>query len=683
MSASTIVINDVEPRRQYTATASQTVFDFPYPFFNDGDLDVYLTPSGQAADDAADLLTISADYTVSGANTQSGGQITLTNPATAGDVITIERVVDLARTSDYQVAGDLLAETLNTEQDTEIMISQQLRKDIDRSVARSATSTSTASLVLPEPVAGKAIGWNGAASALENVEPSQSATADSVFDTKAQLVLQSIDAGLIVETRGYTAAGDNGGAQYLVKTAAQFGGTPDGYGDHSLANGNVAVLQSPRAINIRQYGATGDGSTDDTLAIQAALDKAATFAFGFVPGVYIPEGKYLTTGVVVASYITLFGDGDMSILSLPADVAAGTYSIVSITQDSANSIVMRNFSIWGDNNNQANSPTVYGLRIDTDAPIIYNRFEGLYIKECSTSALFVAAGSGGIDNSFFDRCMFRDSTGSANVYINAADKVDFVQCRIRSGKTGSGHGVLLDNTGVSRVSFKDCRIDDNLGIGIYATNTLGQITVSNCEFIGNTGGGIFLDRSDNSIASNNLMIDNGGAADAHIKTDQSSDSIVSGNVMSGGQGYGIHLDQADNCIVDQNIISGGSGTAAGIYADVSDHSSISNNNVSNRQGHGIFLNVSTYNNVNSNRVYNVGQDSAGLGGIVLDGSSDTNTLQLNNVSSTASQKHSYGIWVASALADANLVTNNSLLDALTANLQDSGTGTVTAAGNRV
>ena len=58
MSATTIIVNDESPRRQYTATAGQTVFDFPIPFFEQGDLTVYLTPSGQTADDAADLLVI-------------------------------------------------------------------------------------------------------------------------------------------------------------------------------------------------------------------------------------------------------------------------------------------------------------------------------------------------------------------------------------------------------------------------------------------------------------------------------------------------------------------------------------------------------------------------------------------------------------------------------------------------
>jgi hypothetical protein len=170
MSASTIIVNDETPRRQYTATSGQTVFDFPIPFFEEGDLTVYLTPVGNTADDTADLLTITTDYTVNGENTQDGGEIVLTTGATTGDIITIIREVDIARTTDYQAAGDLLAETLNREQDINIMIAQQLRADHAGIVSRAVSSSSTADLTLPEPDGNYILGWNAAADGLQNFQ---------------------------------------------------------------------------------------------------------------------------------------------------------------------------------------------------------------------------------------------------------------------------------------------------------------------------------------------------------------------------------------------------------------------------------------------------------------------------------------------------------------------------------
>lgn len=74
---------------------------------------------------------------------------------------------------------------------------------------------------------------------------------------------------------------------------------------YSLINGAPA--------NVLDFGAAGDGTTDDTAAIQAALDAAEA--------VYFPSGTYKVTGTLDISALNrqhIYGDGKTSIISYSA-----------------------------------------------------------------------------------------------------------------------------------------------------------------------------------------------------------------------------------------------------------------------------------------------------------------------------------------------------------------------------
>ncbi len=87
------------------------------------------------------------------------------------------------------------------------------------------------------------------------------------FDNVAKLKLATLTTGQFVETGGYYTKGGGGAAKYLI-VAPQ---AADGYGDHVLANGNVAVLQTKGdSVNYSQFGAYLDGVNTDNGAINAA-----------------------------------------------------------------------------------------------------------------------------------------------------------------------------------------------------------------------------------------------------------------------------------------------------------------------------------------------------------------------------------------------------------------------------
>jgi hypothetical protein len=123
----TISVGDLTPRNQYTATSGQTVFAYSFPIFVNTDLKVY---------NGSTLLTLTTHYTVSGAATDNGGNVTLGSGATVGDIITIYRDMPVARTSDYQTNGDLRAETLNDDLDKLAMMIQQIEYDLNSRTLR-------------------------------------------------------------------------------------------------------------------------------------------------------------------------------------------------------------------------------------------------------------------------------------------------------------------------------------------------------------------------------------------------------------------------------------------------------------------------------------------------------------------------------------------------------------------
>ena len=79
-------------------------------------------------------------------------------------------------------------------------------------------------------------------------------------------------------------------------------------------------------VNVKDYGAVGDGSTNDAAAIQAAITAVATTG----QGVYIPAGTYkISSALTTTGHLNMFGDGDKSILDFSAATIATSCITVS------------------------------------------------------------------------------------------------------------------------------------------------------------------------------------------------------------------------------------------------------------------------------------------------------------------------------------------------------------------
>lgn len=237
-----ITIGDTAPRIQYLASGTDTGFTYPFAVFRAGDVAVHL---------GADEVT--EGFTVLGAGRSEGGTVLFDAPPPSGTVVTLRRRMPLGRVTDFQENGELRAAVLNDELDAQAAAIQQVADDAARALRFSPTDTA------PSPVL-----------------PAREARANRVL--------------------GFDAAG-------VLTLHPALGGAASA---SVQQQGAGAVLRSlgdklAEALTVADFGAAGDGTTDDRAAIQAAFTAAGQ-----------------------AGRLVLIGEGDHAVsgpVSLPAGAA--------------------------------------------------------------------------------------------------------------------------------------------------------------------------------------------------------------------------------------------------------------------------------------------------------------------------------------------------------------------------
>ena len=122
----------------YTGDNSTVAFSFPYLFYADSHLKVYLDGV---------LKTITTHYTVTGAENPAGGTVTfLTAPGTGVEVV-IQRVVPLTQNTDLENFDGNPADVTETQFDLLAMVDQQLTESIERSILAPLGTTLTTNAI--------------------------------------------------------------------------------------------------------------------------------------------------------------------------------------------------------------------------------------------------------------------------------------------------------------------------------------------------------------------------------------------------------------------------------------------------------------------------------------------------------------------------------------------------------
>lgn len=87
-----------------------------------------------------------------------------------------------------------------------------------------------------------------------------------------------------------------------------------------------SAVSSQYNVTDPQFGAVGDGVTDDSVAIQAAIDAAAAAGGGVV---YFPQGNYVAQNLQLPERVFIQGSGQgVSTVELPANATANLFNAV-------------------------------------------------------------------------------------------------------------------------------------------------------------------------------------------------------------------------------------------------------------------------------------------------------------------------------------------------------------------
>jgi hypothetical protein len=126
-----MTVTAAEARIEYAGNGTTLVFAYPYKFFQNDDLDVWLF------DDTTDIgveQVLGADYTVTGALNPSGGNVTMVVPPPGGHTLIIINSPDIVQTTHYVNADDFPADSHEQGLDRLTKICQRLSDRIDRAV---------------------------------------------------------------------------------------------------------------------------------------------------------------------------------------------------------------------------------------------------------------------------------------------------------------------------------------------------------------------------------------------------------------------------------------------------------------------------------------------------------------------------------------------------------------------
>lgn len=389
---------------------------------------------------------------------------------------------------------------------------------------------------------------------------------------------------------------------------------------YSMINGAV--------VNVFDYGATGDGTTDDTAAVQLALNAGGT--------VFFPVGTYL-----IGTTLNVLSNTQVSLDQNATVKAKSTLSGNLFSVNSKTNVKFTGGIFDGNKANAASATAVIYIYNSSsvwvnNTTVQNGKVRNIYVEGPSTSSV------------------------SRNIFIQNNSINNATNVGITFTYTGN---ILIENNLVfsngAGLSSGESAYIVIVGNTFSAHTADGCAVGNNCSFVTMTGNvafangaeGLSIDGVDHGVISGNTSYNNligitvwsrsPGVASAKrnvvssnsvsscteegiIVADGNDFTIVEGNSVNGCGSHGIQLSESDNLVIRDNIVN--SNTGSGIYIAGSIGTKIDGNVCTGQTSYGIRLEAGTgfgrntiTNNVLSANAggYGIYDNSGGSGNVIL------------------------------------------------------------------
>jgi hypothetical protein len=433
-----------------------------------------------------------------------------------------------------------------------------------------------------------------------------------IFDTVALMVANtSLAVGDKVRTLGYLALGDGGDNRYEIVAAAT--GTDDKGTFIDLATHQAKGLFPGGEYNVKQFGAAGDGVTDDVSSIQSAIDNLSASGGGtllFPVGIYLLASKNSTTKniIKIRPNVSMMGMGDLT--EFKVDDGLISTDGVHVFRNDGEVIQNISFTNFKINFNGLNNLYPNGLA--------GGFFHGIRIKAVN--------GSESTENILIDNVTFFENPGAQCIVLTPSDDLlnlplDCVinNCRFNQlGPAISGNIEITDHSAIlayltrgkitNNSFFEDnlitsftetaieahCRetvisgnVVKNLTVGVLIAGQTTNLTTSvvSDNILKNVDFGVYI--WNGVSGSGGKVVEKITISDNVITVSDQSEASQGGIVPGTLEGPMTELTITGNTITQEGNVTSNSKNPKGIFLAWAENCIIANNNIFNFAGKAI------------------------------------------------------------------------------------------------